>query len=152
MALSKVSLDLVVRAKLLANKLRDSSCIICVRNNLWGFNLEKEILGFVIERNRILEEIIRLNHLAISEFSYLDATDQKHFFLTRKYMIEALIISENKIIAYSMMDWTTFNLDLNYRNEYLMLSREKEECVAEIINQDRILSSLVEGEGLEKTA
>ncbi len=114
--------------------------------------MEKEILGYVIERNRILEEIIRLNHLAISEFSYLDETDRKHFFLTRKYMIEALIISENKIIAYSMMDWTTFNLDLNYRNEYLMLSREKDEYIAEIINQDKVLSNLVDDEGLEKTA
>ncbi|MGH1467762.1 MAG: hypothetical protein ACRBBP_02645 [Bdellovibrionales bacterium] len=114
--------------------------------------MEKEILGFVIERNRILEEIIRLNHLAISEFSYLDSIDRKHFFLTRKYMIEALIISENKIIAYSMMDWSTFSLDSEYRNEYLMLSREKEECVAEIINQDKILGALVEDEGLEKTA
>lgn len=114
--------------------------------------MERKILSFVIERNRILEEIIRLNHLAISEYSYLDSVDVKHFFLTRKYMIEALVQSENKIIAYSMMDWTTFTLDYEYKNEYLMLCREKEDYIAVIINQDKALKNLVEPEAFEKTA
>ena len=114
--------------------------------------MEKEILSFVIERNRILEEIIRLNHLAISEYSYLDNIDVKHFFLTRKYMIEALVQSENKIIAYSMMDWTTFSLDREYKNEYLLLCREKEDYIAVVINQDRALEKLADPEVFEKTA
>ncbi len=112
--------------------------------------MEKKILSFVVERNKILEEIIRLNDLAILEFKRLDAVDIKHFFLTRKYLIEALIESENKIITYSMIDWKTFNLDMSYRNEYLTLSKEKDDYVITIINQDKNLSILVEKEVLEK--
>ncbi len=114
--------------------------------------MEKTILGFVVERNRILEEIIRLNHLAISENSSLDDVDVKHFFLTRKYMIEALIQSEDKIIAYSMMDWSTFRLDDEYKKEYLLLCREKDDYIAVIINQDKALESLVHNDVFEKSA
>jgi hypothetical protein len=114
--------------------------------------LEKKILEFVIERNRVLEEIIRLNHLAILEFSSLDEVDLKHFFLTRKYMIEALIQLENKVIAYSMMDWSTFSLNSEYRSEYIALCREKEEHLASIINQDKALEKLVRGEEVARTA
>lgn len=117
-----------------------------------GNEVERKILEVVIERNRVLEEIIRLNHLAISEFANLDEIDLKHFFFTRKYMIEALIQLENKIIAYSMMDWSTYSLDRDYRGEYLLLCKDKDEYLISIINQDKVLNSLVGGEGLEKTA
>lgn len=103
-------------------------------------------------RNRILEEIIRLSHLAISEFHHLNQDDLDHFFLTRKYFIEALVHSENKIIASSMMDWSTFSFDLEYRAEYISLSNEKDEKIVTIISQDRVLESLMERAPVEKTA
>ncbi len=116
--------------------------------------MEREILGFVIERNNMLDEIIRLNHLAISEFSFLDDMDVKHFLLTRKYMIEALVDCENRIIAQSMMDWGSFMLDQDYKFEYMRLCREKEERIVSIINQDHVLSSLMEEQNgiVERTA
>ncbi len=112
--------------------------------------MEEKILGFVAQRNKILEEIVHVNALAISKFKHLDAIDIKHFFLTRKYMIEALIESEDKIITYSMMDWATFSLDRSYRSEYLALSKEKDNYITTIINQDKALSLLVEKEVLAK--
>lgn len=114
--------------------------------------MEKKILDFVIERNKILEEIIRLNHLAISEFKNLDQGDLDHFFMTRKYFIEALVHSENRIIAYSMMDWSTYSFNLDYRAEYIALSQEKVDKIGTILNQDKVLSSLTGEEVLEKTA
>lgn len=114
--------------------------------------MEKEILNFVIERNKILEEIIRLSHLAISEFNNLDQGDLDHFFMTRKYFIEALIHSENRIIAYSMMDWTTYSFNSDYRSDYIALSQEKIDKIGTILNQDKILSRLIGEEVLEKTA
>lgn len=114
--------------------------------------MEKEILNLIVGRNRILEEIIRLSHLAISEFNNLDHADLDHFFLTRKYFIEALVHSENKIIAYSMMDWSTFSFDPCYRSEYICLSNEKDDKIVTIISQDRVLEALMEKAPIEKTA
>jgi len=118
-----------------------------------GLYLEKEILNLIVSRNRILEEIIRLSHLAISEFHNLEQDDVNHFFLTRKYFIEALIHCENRIIANSMMDWTTFSFDPEYKAEYIHLSNEKSDKVVTIIGQDKVLESLMEKEPtIEKTA
>lgn len=114
--------------------------------------MEKEILNLIVGRNRILEEIIRLSHLAISEFHNLDQGDLSHFFLTRKYFIEALVQSENKIIAYSMMDWSTFSFDQGYRAEYICLSNEKDEKIVTIVGQDKVLETLMEKAPVEKTA
>lgn len=147
-------LDLPLYDKLLAHEFSKLSGIILLGQYYAGVKLEREILGFVIERNNLLEEIIRLNHLAISEFSYLDEVDRKHFLLTRVYMIEALVLCENKIIAYSMMDWTTFTFDSAYKTEYMMLCREKDELIVSIINQDRVIGKLMGDKqgALEKTA
>lgn len=114
--------------------------------------MEKEILSFVIERNKILEEIIRLSHLVILEFANLDEGDLTHFFLTRKYFIEALVHSENRIIAYSMMDWTTYKFNSDYRSEYIRLSQEKVDKIGVILNQDKMLSGLMKQEVFERTA
>ena len=114
--------------------------------------MEKEILNLIVGRNRILEEIIRLTHLAISEFHNLDQDDLDHFFLTRKYFIEALVHCENRIIASSMMDWSKFSFDDEYRSEYICLSNEKDDKIVTIISQDRALEVLMEKAPIEKTA
>ena len=93
-----------------------------------------------------------LSHLAISEFYNLDKADLDHFFLTRKYFIEALIAVENKVIAASMMDWATFKFDENYKYEYILLSQEKNEKLGTIVNQDRVLTNLMEDKGHEQIA
>ena len=117
-----------------------------------GLSLEKEILNLIVGRNKILGEIINLSHLAISEFHSLDKGDLNHFFLTRKYFIEALVHCENRIIARSMMDWSKFNFDTDYRSEYISLSNEKEEKVVTIISQDKVLESLMGSSSIEKIA
>gem|GEM_PF-2133548 len=117
-----------------------------------GLSLEKEILNLIVGRNRILGEIIRLSHLAILEFAALDQDDINHFFLTRKYFIEALVHCEDRIIARSMMDWSKFSFDTDYRAEYIKLSNEKEEKVVTIISQDKVLESLMSKEIIEKIA
>lgn len=114
--------------------------------------MEKEILNLIVGRNKILGEIIRLSHLAIEEFHNLDQGDVDHFFLTRKYFIEALVHCEDRIIAHSMMDWSKFSFDLEYRSEYIALSSEKEDKVVTIIGQDKILESLMGETYIEKTA
>jgi len=117
-----------------------------------GLSLEKEILNLIVGRNKILGEIIRLSHLAISEFHHLDKGDIAHFFLTRKYFIEALVHCEDRIIARSMMDWSKFNFDTEYRAEYISLSNEKEDKIVTIISQDKVLESLMNEEAVEKIA
>lgn len=114
--------------------------------------MEKEILNLIVGRNKILGEIIRLSHLAIAEFHNLDQGDVDHFFLTRKYFIEALVHCENRIIARSMMDWSKFSFDPDYRSEYISLSNEKNEKLVTILSQDKVLESLMGETYIEKTA
>lgn len=109
-------------------------------------------MNLIVKRNRVLEEIIMLSHLTISEFEALDKEDLDHFFLTRKYFIEALVQTEDQIIAKSMMDWSTFKFDANYRAEYILLSQEKDEKLGVIVNQDKLISDLMEREYQEKIA
>lgn len=119
-----------------------------------GKRVEELILEAVLKRNKILNEIININKLAIMEFHNFDDKDNFHFLMTRKYFIDALEIEENKIIAYSMMDWSTFMLSDSYKDDYIYLTREKNDLLCEIINQDRVLESLSSEKeaGTDKTA
>jgi hypothetical protein len=104
--------------------------------------LEKDILQAIVRRNRILDELIQVNHLAITEYENLCPDDWKHFLITRKFLIESLSAMEDQIIILSMYDWSTFNFDQDYKQEYISLNDNKDEKVYMILEQDKALESL----------
>lgn len=105
--------------------------------------MEEVILESVLERNKILEEIIRINHLAISEFASFDEQDLIHFYMTRTYFIKALVEAEDNIIARSMLGWSQFRFSDSYKGDYISLCREKNEMVTLLVQQDKILEFLL---------
>ena len=104
--------------------------------------LEKDILQAIVRRNQILDELIQVNHLAITEYANLSSDDWTHFLITRKYLIESLTIMEDQIIVLSMYDWTNFSFDQDYKNEYISLNESKDEKIYMILEQDKALESL----------
>jgi len=104
--------------------------------------LEKDILQAIVRRNHILDELIQINHLAITEHDNLSSDDWKHFLITRKFLIESLSAMEDQIIILSMYDWSTFNFDKEYRQDYISLNNNKDEKIYMVLEQDKTLESL----------
>lgn len=104
--------------------------------------MEKDILSVVTRRNRILDELIQINHLAIDEFKNLSEDDWSHFLLTRKYLIESLTALEDEIILLSMYDWSSYSFDPLYRSDYVSLTDKKDFKLSIIIEQDKNLMHL----------
>ena len=104
--------------------------------------MEKDILSVVTRRNRILDELIQINHLAIDEFKNLSEDDWSHFLLTRKYLIESLTALEDEIILLSMYDWSSFSFDPLYKSDYVSLTDKKDYKLSVIIEQDKNLARL----------
>ena len=104
--------------------------------------MEKDILQAIVRRNRILDELIQVNHLAITEYENLSCDDWEHFLVTRKFLIESLSIMEDQIIVLSMCDWSTFNFNKEYKQDYVSLNDNKDEKIYTILEQDKTLEFL----------
>jgi hypothetical protein len=114
--------------------------------------MEKNILQAVIKRNKVLDELIQINHLAITEFNNLDEQDWEHFLLTRDYLLKCLSVLDEKIILLSMMDWSNYKFSGEYRTEYRTLSDKKDEKRYVLIKQEKTLGLLKFGESNETHA
>ncbi len=111
--------------------------------------MEKNILQAVIKRNQVLDELIQINHLAITEFKNLDEQDWQHFLLTRDYLIKSLSILDEKVIFLSMIDWSNFRFESEYLTEYRILSDKKDEKRYVLIEQEKTLGLLKSSESSE---
>jgi len=111
--------------------------------------MEKDILQAVIKRNQVLDELIQINHLAITEFNNLEEEDWQHFLLTRDYLIKSLSILDEEVILLSMIDWSNYKFEGEYLAEYRNLSDKKDEKRYVLIEQEKTLGLLKSSESNE---
>ena len=104
--------------------------------------MEKNILKAIVKRNKILDELIQVNHLAITEYQNLSSDDWTHFLITRKFLIASLSEMEDRVIFLSMYDWATFKFDVEYRKDYIYLNDNKDQKIYVLLEQDKILEFL----------
>jgi len=47
-----------------------------------------------------------------------------------------------------MMDWSKYHFDTDYRADYIKLNNEKDDKIATIVGQDKVLESIIQQDEL----